>query len=103
MKISDIDLSKTLLSVQQTTPSKAANPRELQGNGKTSSPEGDRVDLSIRSKELKKIEEVLALAPDVRTERVEALKRSIEEGRYEVDSAALAERMIRDALFETNR
>lgn len=103
MKISDTELSKTLQYIQQAGPSKPTHQRETEGSGKAF-PQGiDRVDLSTRSKELKKIEEVLASTPDVRTERVEALKRLIEEGRYEVDSAALAEKMIQEGLFEMNR
>ena len=103
MKISDIELSKTLQSIQQAAQSKSTSPREVESERKPTSQEVDRVDLSMRSKELKRIEEVVASAPDVRTERVEALKKLIEDGKYEVDSKALAQKMIEEALFEINR
>jgi negative regulator of flagellin synthesis FlgM len=103
MKISDIELSRTLQSIQQAAQSKSTSQREVEAETKASSQQVDRVDLSIRSKELKRIEEVVASAPDVRAERVEALKKLIEDGKYEVDSKALAQKMIEEALFEINR
>lgn len=104
MKISDTELSKTLQYIQQAAHSKPRAQREIERSANASSSQGvDRVDLSSRSKELKKIEEVLASTPEVRTERVEALKKLIEEGRYEVDPTSLAEKMIREGLFEINR
>ncbi len=63
----------------------------------------DKVDLSAESKEMKKIHDVLAVTPDVRTERVEALKKSVESGQYDVKSDALATKMIKDFLSEMNQ
>ena len=35
--------------------------------------------------------------PDVRSEKVEALKKQIESGNYRIDAKIIAEKMIRDA------
>ena len=61
------------------------------------------MDLSDQSKEMKKIYVVQQMAPDIRTERVNEVKKLIEEDRYQVDSQAVAEKMIRESIFELNR
>jgi negative regulator of flagellin synthesis FlgM len=66
------------------------------------SPE-DKVDLSSQSKEMNKISEALAAAPDVRAEKVDALKKQVESGQYQVNSDAVAEKMIKEFLFDFNR
>ena len=66
------------------------------------SPE-DKVDLSSQSKEMNKISEALAVTPDVRAEKVEALKKQVESGQYQVNSDAVAEKMIKEFLFDFNR
>lgn len=83
--------------------------RCIQQNGKTTtldksqnSPAGKNP-FSAESKEMKKIHDVLAVTPDVRAERVDALKKLIESGQYDVKSDALASKMIKDFLTETNQ
>lgn len=63
----------------------------------------DKVDLSSQSKEMNKISEALAAAPDVRAEKVESLKNQVESGQYQVNSDAVAEKMIKEFLFDFNR
>ena len=52
---------------------------------------------------MNKIHEVLNATPDVRTEKVEALKKQVESGQYEVNSNSLAEKMLKEFLFDMNR
>jgi len=66
-------------------------------------PAEDKVDLSSQSKEMNKISEALAAAPDVRAEKVEALKKQVESGQYQVNSDAVAEKMIKEFIFDFNR
>jgi negative regulator of flagellin synthesis FlgM len=63
----------------------------------------DKVDLSAQSKEMNKIHDVLNATPDVRAEKVEALKKQVEAGQYEVNSNSLADKMLKEFLFEMNR
>jgi negative regulator of flagellin synthesis FlgM len=66
-------------------------------------PTEDKVDLSSQSKEMNKISETLEAAPDVRAEKVDALKKQVESGQYQVNSDAVAEKMIKEFLFDRNR
>jgi negative regulator of flagellin synthesis FlgM len=79
-------------------PDKAQNAPE----GKPSHEE-DRVDLSQEAKDLKKIHDALADAPEVRTEKVEALQQQVQENRYQVNSPAVADKMVRQALMDLNQ
>ncbi|WP_243304020.1 flagellar biosynthesis anti-sigma factor FlgM [Geothrix oryzisoli] len=47
--------------------------------------------------------EVLAETPDVRTEKLRALKRQLEAGTYHPDEGAVAEGVIREYLSKTDR
>jgi len=101
MKISDIQQKTN--SMQQTKETNPPRPLEKHGDSKKlrdRSSSLDRVELSVRSRELQKIHDILQKTPDVRTERVSTLKESIREGRYQVDSEALARRMVKEAILE---
>jgi negative regulator of flagellin synthesis FlgM len=63
----------------------------------------DRVELSPQSREMKKIHEILAATPEIRTERVEALRKAITEGTYQVKAEDTAEKMIQEFLLELTR
>jgi negative regulator of flagellin synthesis FlgM len=58
-------------------------------------PEQDAVvNLSQASKEAQKIEEVISSEPEIREDKVAALKEKIESGTYKVDHKAVAEKMV---------
>jgi len=59
---------------------------------------GDRVELSSTAREMKKVESVLNSTPDIRAEKVKALKEQIEAGTYQVDSKKVANAMLADLL-----
>ncbi|MDZ7642555.1 MAG: flagellar biosynthesis anti-sigma factor FlgM [Desulfurivibrio sp.] len=60
--------------------------------------QGDRVNLSAGTQDVQKIKEVLAQTPEVRVERIKALKDQIERGEYQVDAHAVADRMLATLL-----
>lgn len=59
----------------------------------------DKVELSIQSQEIKKLNDALEMTPDVRADRVAELKKLVRENRYQVDSEALAEKMIDQSII----
>ena len=63
----------------------------------------DRVELSPQSRDMKKIHEILAATPDVRSEKVEALKKAIAEGTYNVKTEDIADKMVQEMALELNR
>ena len=58
----------------------------------------DRVELSSNSIDVQKMHEILQQTPDVRTDRVQALKQQIEQGKYNVDPYKVADNMLKSLL-----
>ena len=57
-----------------------------------------KVELSPRAKDIKRIAELAKDSPDVDASKVEKFKRMIAEGKYKVDSQAVADRMVDEHL-----
>lgn len=56
---------------------------------------GDRVELSARQREVSDLKQAAAGLPDVRSDKVAALRASINAGTYRVDSTKVAEKMLK--------
>lgn len=67
------------------------------GPGPTSSPASDAVSVSSKGQEIGKALQTLAGLPDVRADRVEALKAQIQAGTYQVSGRDIAESMLKRA------
>jgi negative regulator of flagellin synthesis FlgM len=98
MKINDVQQgSNTIQYVNQTNQAEKNTTAQGVKNPEAS---GDKVELSALSREMQKINDVLEMTPDVRAERVSELKAAIQEGRYNIDSEAVADKMIRETLLD---
>mgnify|MGYP001351551367 CR=1 FL=1 len=71
------------------------------GVGKTTATPTDRVELSAGSQEVQRMRELLDQTPDVRLDRVQALKEQIARGEYTVDPHRLADRMMETLLSDS--
>ena len=58
-----------------------------------------KVELSGRAQDIKKIKELATNSPDVDMNKVEKFKKLIAEGKYKVDSKAVADRMVDEHLL----
>jgi len=58
----------------------------------------DRVNVSGKAKKLARLRKLVEASPDVRAEKVEQIKNSIDEGKYSVKTAKVAEAIIRRAI-----
>jgi len=104
MKISEIKpQADSTQYIDQAEKSKEPEKNQTAQSQEVQSPQTDRVDLSDQSKEMKKIYTAQQMAPDIRTGKVNEVKKAVEENRYQVDSGAVAEKMIRESIFELNR
>ncbi len=104
MKISDIHQDiKVTHYVQQNGKTVPAEKDRVKPGGKNIYAGEDDLHLSTESKDIEKARDVLAATPDVRTEKVEALKKLVESGQYKVKSEAVADKMLKDFLWEKNR
>jgi len=104
MKIPEIKpQGDTTQNIEQAQKSKQLEKNQVPQSQEVQNQQPDRVDLSDQSKEMKKIYAVQQIAPDIRMERVNKVKKLIEQDRYQVDSQAVAEKMIREFIFELKR
>jgi len=62
--------------------------------------DSDRLELSVRSREISHLDELIRSTPDVREERVEEVRRNIENGTYNVKAEKIAEKIIGGSLLD---
>lgn len=61
----------------------------------------DRVELSASSIDVQKMKMIIQDTPEVRMDRVQALKEQIERGEYQVDPYRVADKMLMNLLSES--
>lgn len=61
--------------------------------------EAVKVDLSAQAKDIRQAKELAMASPDIDLSKVEKFQKLIDEGKYKVDSKAVAERMVDDNLM----
>lgn len=76
----------------ETSPVKPAEVGDITGT--PAAAQADQVVLSQRAAEIQMAKETLAAVPEVRAEKVAELKRRIQEGTYEIDAAAIADKIV---------
>lgn len=94
-RTSDISAGKT--REQESKQGKIEKGVALRGKetAKSERPAGNHTSLTMN-----RIREVIKSTPDVRSERVEALREQIRSGSYKVNADRLAERMLTESLRE---
>lgn len=60
---------------------------------------GDSVSLSPKARQLQAAREALAAMPEIREEKVAAIRAQIEAGTYEIDGEKIADKMMAEALL----
>jgi len=94
-----IDLTGLSSTPSTTTRSKLEGPGQSQ-SGKSQQDVSDTtsqagtVTLSSEAQSLQKLEEQVGQLPDVNSERVESIRKAIEDGSYNIDAERLAASMI---------
>ena len=61
----------------------------------------DKVEFSVGSQDVQKAKAILAQTPDVRADKVQALKEKIADGDYTVDPHRIADNMLTSLLSES--
>jgi negative regulator of flagellin synthesis FlgM len=88
------------ISKNQTIKNNAAQSKKSDpASGRASSSE--QIVLSSKAKVIQKAQEVVKNSPNVRTERVDRIKKEIGEGRFSVESDVLAEKILKDIISES--
>lgn len=94
MKINDGQAANTIVKI-----AKKAGAETLAKKQPAAQP-GDKVSLSPQARELIKAQQALANLPDIREDKVAAIKARIDEGRYHIDSEGIAAKMIQEDLSQ---
>ena len=104
MKVSNLNSENQAIQlINQSTKSVQSEQKTGGQTGSKVSGAVDKVEISPQSRDLKKIQTVLAMTPDVRTEKVAALKKAIDEGIYQVKAEDIADKMLKEIIVEMNR
>jgi len=64
-------------------------------------PGGEQIDLSAKARGIQKTLETVQASPDVRSEKVAEIKSQIASNTYQVDSQALAEKILQEIITES--
>ena len=97
MKITGVD-NEIAKHVSETARTRTKEPGEkprTPADVTTETTEDAIVNLSQRSKEIQMAKKAMESEPDVRLEQVQAIKKKIENGTYEIDYDKTAEKMLK--------
>ena len=89
-----VNIEAYVNQVQEKDKADAAAEQKEQQQAKT-----DTVELSDSAKRIQETKKQLESIPDVREDKVAQLKEQIENGTYSVDEEKLADKMLKDSLF----
>jgi negative regulator of flagellin synthesis FlgM len=64
------------------------------------SPGNDRIELSVRSREILHLDEMVRSTPDVRVAKVEQVRDAIQNGTYNVKAEKIADKMVGGSLID---
>ena len=78
----------------QKTQSSAVNKAASQGTNEVKKSDQDAVSISQAAKEMQQIQKAVQDAPDVREDKVEAIKKQIHDGIYSVPTEAVVEKLL---------
>ena len=99
MKISEQEVSR-LLSVSPFDRRASASSAAATVGGVSEGRLAARVDISPSAQDIQRVAQVISELPDVREDRVQALKAQIESGTYHVSGEDIADLIIRRALAD---
>ncbi len=63
-------------------------------------PGSDRIELSVRSREIMQLDELIRSTPDIRADRVEQIRSALESGTYNVKAEKIADKIITGNLID---
>jgi len=61
----------------------------------------DRIELSVRGREIQHLDQLIQAAPDVRQEKIDAVRSAIEAGTYNVKAEKIADKIIGGGIIDS--
>ncbi len=90
----DLNASVQKLELQQQ------NQRSPKTGEESSIPEKDRIELSVRGREIQHFDSLIRSTPDIREAKVEEVRSAIENGTYNVKAEKIADKIIGGSLID---
>jgi len=90
------------LIVLNTSMQRIESPQQTEksASGGVSPSESDRLELSVRSREISHLNDLIQSTPDVRDSRVEQVRQEIQNGTYSVKAEKIADKIIGGNLLD---
>lgn len=81
--------------VESTSPQDMASARQVEAKKEMPA---DKVSLSSNAQDMQVAKDAMALAPEIRTEKVEEVRSAIDQGSYKINAHQIADKMIGFAI-----
>ncbi len=94
MKIMDFDKT-TLEKLRKSPETEKARPVR-KAERQAGATKTDQVSISRKSREIQKLEAILANTPDIRKDKVDEIKRKLDSGQYRVDAREVARKILKE-------
>ncbi|RJQ55746.1 MAG: flagellar biosynthesis anti-sigma factor FlgM [Nitrospiraceae bacterium] len=88
-----VDKKDLYNKVQEVTDSKKADKK---GEAQKSEAEKDKISLSEKAKEISELKAEIDELPDIRTDKVDELKKAIDAGNYNIDPRKIAQKILEE-------
>jgi negative regulator of flagellin synthesis FlgM len=69
---------------------------ESKDNANKADDSKDKISLSGQAKEINELKRMISDLPDIRQDRIDALKKAIDAGNYDIDTKNIAEKMLEE-------
>lgn len=97
MNVSDIKDLQMLLIRQQSRSQNIAAPEKPAGSAAVK--QGETVDLSTMARDIQQAKVAVSGLPDVREDKVQAIKAQVEKGTYNVSGEQIAQNMVEESIL----
>ena len=101
MEIPGNDIRIKNKTVQDRVDVAGKKPAHQKSESAGQTPGGEQIDLSAKAKGIQKTLETVQTSPDIRSEKVAEIKSQIANNTYQVDSQALAEKILQEIITES--
>jgi negative regulator of flagellin synthesis FlgM len=101
MKVSDIkDVNPQMIQQYQRSENSAQAVEKPAGSSASATKPEEKVDLSTRAREIQQAKVEVSKAPDVREQKVQAIKSQVEQGTYNVSGEQIANKMVGESIID---
>jgi len=87
-------------SIQRLDQGLKQTPRATKSSEENPATDSDRIELSVRSRDIERIDALIRSTPDVRMDKVEQVRSAIENGTYNVKAENIADKIITGNMID---